>query len=178
MVRHEQQRGTGISPKRLQLSMTDARGTMLAQVSRNGRALQSASEEMKGDREIVMAAVSRYGYALRYATEEMKGDRKIVMAAVSKAGPALRYATEEMKGDREIVMAAVSQYGYALHYASEELRGDASMIEVALANTRHRAPLIALSVSLLSGRSCNQIFDTDFDDIDDVLRACAILLGS
>ena len=74
------------SPKRQQLSMTDARGTILAQVSRDGYALQHATEEMKGDREIVMAAVSQIGFALRYATEEMKGDREIVLTAVSQTG--------------------------------------------------------------------------------------------
>ena len=132
---------------------------------------------MNGDREIVLTAVSKNGGALQYATEEMKGDREIVMAAVSKNGDALHYATEEMKGDREIVLAAVSEVGHALYSAVAELRGDASMIEVALAN-RHEVPLIALRVSLLSGRSCNQIFDMEDDDIEDVLRDCARLLGS
>ena len=107
----------------------------------------------------------------------MKGDREIVMAAVSCNGYALQYATEEMKGDREIVMAAVSQHGFALQCATEEMKGDAGMIEVALVN-RHGAPLIALRVRLLSGRSCNQIFDMEDEDIEDVLQDCARLLGS
>ena len=46
--------------------------------------LNHATEELKGDREIVMAAVSQYGWALEFATEELKGDREFVMAAVSK----------------------------------------------------------------------------------------------
>ena len=74
-------------------------------------------------------------------------------------------------------MAAVSQYGYALQHATEELRGDAGMIEVALAN-RHWAPLIALRVSLLSGRSCNQIFNMEDHHKEDVFRDCARLFGS
>ena len=57
----------------------------------------------------MLAAVSNNGYALEFATEELKGDREIVLAAVSKSGVALQFATEELKGDREIVMAAVSQ---------------------------------------------------------------------
>ena len=60
---------------------------------------------------MVLAAVSNDGHALQHATVELKGDREIVLAAVSKNGLALRYATEELKGDREIVLAAVSEHG-------------------------------------------------------------------
>ena len=53
--------------------MTDARETLLGEVSRDGLALGNASEEMKGDRQIVMTAVSENGHALEYAAEQMKG---------------------------------------------------------------------------------------------------------
>ena len=52
----------------------------------------------------MLTAVSEHGHALQYATEELKGDREIVLAAVSKHGYALQCATEELKGDREIVL--------------------------------------------------------------------------
>ena len=52
---------------------------------RNRRALEWASEEMKGDRDIVRAAVRRRGEELRWASEEMKGDREIVMAAIQQS---------------------------------------------------------------------------------------------
>ena len=124
-----------------------------------------------------MTAVSQNGLALGYASEGMKGDREIVMTAVSEDGLALTYATEEMKGDHEIVMAAVSQYGLALRYAAKEVRGDPQVVKTALAN-RHDQPLIALRVSLLSGRYCDQIFDTDLHGMEDMLRDCADMLGS
>ena len=142
-----------------------------------GAPWQFATEEMKGDRQIVIKAVSQNGFALKHATEEMKGDREVVMTAVSKNGYALAHATEEMKGDREIVMPAVSEFGHALWHAPAELRGDADMIVTALAN-RKRAPLVALRVSLLSGRFCNQIFNTSIHDMEDVLQQCADLLES
>ena len=132
---------------------------------------------MKGDRQIVMSAVSQNGFALEHATEEMKGDREGVMTAVSKNGYALQYATEEMKGDREIVMTAVSEFGHALRQAPAELRGDADMIMTALANCKG-SPIVALRVTLLSGRFCNQIFNTNIHDMDDVLLECADLLES
>ena len=53
--------------------MTDARETVMAEVSQNGLALADATEEMKGDRQVVMTAVSQNSYALGCATEEMRG---------------------------------------------------------------------------------------------------------
>ena len=86
---------------------------------------------------------------------------------------ALQYATEEMKGDRQIVMQAVSEDGSALQYAAAELRDDADMIEAALANSSW--PVIAVKVTLLSGRSCHRIFNTAIDTKEGVLHECAEL---
>eukprot|EP00972_Heterocapsa_arctica_P039426 5806854-Heterocapsa_arctica.AAC.1 len=44
-------------------------------VKQKGRALQDASEELKGNREVVMEAVKQDGSALGWASEELKGDR-------------------------------------------------------------------------------------------------------
>jgi len=41
--------------------------------------LKNASEELRGDREVVIRAVRQNGYALRYASEELRGDRDVVM---------------------------------------------------------------------------------------------------
>ena len=168
------------SPLGQRLSMADSREALMVQLSQDSLAalaLQFASEEMKGDRQVVMTAVSQNGLALCYATEEMKGDRQVVMTAMSENWGALQYATEEMKGDRQIVMTAASRNGYALHFATAELRGDVAMIEHALASA-DGASLIALRVSLLSGRSCSQIFRFHYDGMEDVLQECAELLGS
>ena len=104
----------------------------LGSVERDGLALQHASEELKGDREVVMAALKQNGYALQHASEELKGDREVVMAAVKQNGYALRQACEELKGDREVIMAAVKQNGNALFYASEELKSDREVVMAAL----------------------------------------------
>ena len=124
----------------------------LERVSQNGNALEHATDELKGDTEIVMAAVSQNGRALEYATDELKGDRKIVMAAVSKNGHALQYAKDELKGDREIVMMAVSSVGSALRYSPEELKDDKEMMLHALKQSPRQ--LVGLRVALLSGRVC------------------------
>ena len=49
---------------------------VLAAVNQHGEALEFASEEMKGDKEVVLAAVNRdiLGYALNFASKEMQGD--------------------------------------------------------------------------------------------------------
>ena len=146
---------------------------MLERVSKNGMALQDATEEQKGDREIVMEAVSNYGHALQYATKELKGDHDIVMQAVSTNGFALDLATKDLKGDREIVMRAVSNKGFALRYASQELKGDKEIMQRAL---RQDPGLIGLKVVLLSGRCCHEIF-ASIGGRRNVLRRCAELLG-
>ncbi|MBD97598.1 hypothetical protein CL648_02200, partial [bacterium] len=95
--------------------------TTLFCVVKNGRLLQHASEELKGNREVVLAAVRQDGYALEYASEELKGDREVVLEAVKQDGYALEHASAELKGDREVVLEAVKQDGRALQYASAEL---------------------------------------------------------
>ena len=149
------------------------REIVMAALSQDGWALEYATEVLRGNREIVMKAVTQKGLALQYATEALRGDREIVMAAVSQNGWALKYATEALRGDREIVMKAVTHKWVALQFATEELRGDNEIMEVALRDS----DALALKVMLLSGRSCTQLFSRRFDNLTTVLRECAALLG-
>ena len=105
-----------------------------------------------------MQAVSRNGYALQYATEALKGDREIVMAAVSQNGLALQLAAEWLKGEREIVMAAVSGHGVALRFATKELKDDEEILQHALEWSRNCSDLVGLKVVLMSGRCCSEVF--------------------
>ena len=49
---------------------------MLKRVKQDGRALEYASDDLKGDKEIVMEAIKQDqdGYALRFASVDLKGD--------------------------------------------------------------------------------------------------------
>ena len=123
----------------------------------------------------MLERVSQHGMALRDATEELKGDREIVMEAVSQQGFALQYATDELKGDHEIVMRAVSKDGFALRCASQELKGDKEIMEHALRPRPEQNDLIGLKVVLLSGRCCDEIF-FHVNTKSYVLRRCAELL--
>ena len=58
-----------------------------------------------------MTAVSKTGWALEYATEELKGDHEIVMRAVSQNGLALQYATKDLKEDEEMLQLALGGPG-------------------------------------------------------------------
>ena len=87
------------------------------------------------NRDEMLQRVARAGLALEYATEELRGDREVVMTAVASNGWALEYATEDLRGDREVVMTAVASNGWGVNHASEELRGDREVMEAALANT-------------------------------------------
>jgi hypothetical protein len=50
-------------------------------VQQDGLALEYASAELRGDREIVLAAVQQDGWALYFASTELRGDREIVLAS-------------------------------------------------------------------------------------------------
>ena len=149
---------------------------MLERVSVEPAALEHATEEQKGDREIVMTAVSSSGFALRHAAEKLKADREIVTKAVSKSGCALQFATEELRGDHEIVMQAVSVDGDALEYATKNLREDEEMLQQALERSRNCGEVVGLKVVLLSGRSCSEVFWTMALAWRLVLRRCAASL--
>ena len=58
-----------------------AREEFLKTVKRNPFALEYASAELKGDREIVMVAVKQNGFALECASAELQNDREVVHLA-------------------------------------------------------------------------------------------------
>ena len=129
-----------------------AREEFLKTLKRNPFALEYASAELKGDREIVLEAVKQDGYALVYASAELKGDREIVMAAVKQNGRALQYASAELQGDREIVLEAVKQNGRALRYASPALRnGELKVYVEALVRSVFNVPRQTFIATILFG---------------------------
>jgi hypothetical protein len=56
-----------------------------------------------------MAAVRNNGDALEFASDEFKGDKEVVLAAVKEDGDALEYADDSLKNDPEF-MKEVEQY--------------------------------------------------------------------
>ena len=81
-----------LSPFSARLARSESSTGLDRQTDRqDGQALQWASEEMKGDRELCMAAVAQHGLLLKDLPEEMKGDREMCMAAVAQDGKALQW---------------------------------------------------------------------------------------
>ena len=123
----------------------------------SGMVLEHASDDLKGDREIVLMAVKNSrGKALEYATADLQGDRGFLLEAIKQgsakvlfytsaevqgdrdfmleaaklSGAALKFAAAEVRADHQVVLEAVRQKGRALMFASDELKGNR---EIALA---------------------------------------------
>ena len=52
--------------------------------NQNGLALEHASQEMKGDRELCMAAVAQDGDAIQYASAVLKADLRLIKVALQQ----------------------------------------------------------------------------------------------
>lgn len=113
--------------------------------------LENAGEEPFEDEEFVLEVIDKMGgSAVKYASEELRGDREIILKAVRDCGLALEYASEELRGDREIVLEAVKIHGDALVFASDELKGDKQIVMVALSQDNKMSGRIAEREELLT----------------------------
>ena len=77
------------------------------------------------------AVLQKVGWrALKWASDDLKGDREIVLTAVSQCWPALEWASDDLKGDKEVVLTAVSQKdGWrAVEWASDDLKEDSDIL--------------------------------------------------
>mmetsp|Transcript_94757 Transcript_94757/g.141965 ORF Transcript_94757/g.141965 Transcript_94757/m.141965 type:complete len:692 (-) Transcript_94757:304-2379(-) len=133
--------------------------SVLAAVQKNGYALKSVAEALKGDEDVVRTAFEskgsfvliyaspnlktskpfmqslalKSGHVLQYASESVRNDKHVVLTAVKTNGTSLQHASNTLRADKEVVLAAVSQDGKALPYASAELQEDADIFKVAVA---------------------------------------------
>ena len=75
------------------------------QQQQDGKALQWASEEMKGDRELCTAAVAQDWRALEHAPNDMKRDLNMLLAAFQK--PGLKFAAKDNNDEKTMIMATL-----------------------------------------------------------------------
>jgi hypothetical protein len=80
--------------------------------------LEYASEDLRGDKEVVFKAVEKHGSSLKYASDALKDDKEVVLKAVEKYGSSLEFASERLQKNPEIVFAAVAS-GYKLKTKKE-----------------------------------------------------------
>ena len=85
---------------------------------------KSASDRLKGNREIVLLAVKNEGWILEHVSEELKADKEVVLAALNhwNATSVLQFASDELRADREVALE-----GW-LSFASKELRADKDFV--------------------------------------------------
>ena len=83
--------------------------------------LETASESLRADKEVVLEAVKRNGLALEYASEQLKDDKEVVLEAIEHSieGIAFKYASERLKDDKEVVLKAVKKHYWRFETASE-----------------------------------------------------------
>jgi len=105
-------------------------------VAADWKALRSAPDWAKADREIVLAAVRQNGYTLQFASDELRADREVVSIAARQNGRALWFATGALCEDREVVLAAVGQSGRAYRFAGDRLRRDPGIVHAVIAQDR------------------------------------------
>ena len=112
------------------------------------------------DKDTVLEVIQKRGdvfEALRRATDEAKGDKELVREAMKVMPNAFTCASEELRGDRELVLEAMSLYrknGFYFHIGavSDILRNDRDfMLEI-----------MKLNYSVISGVSEDLKNDKDF----------------
>ena len=64
---------------------------------------------------LVMEAVSKDGLALQYASENMRRDNFVVMEALKSNPEALEFADDELKDSLEVIMPAAWPKGFSIH---------------------------------------------------------------
>jgi hypothetical protein len=68
--------------------------------------LQFASEEMRGDKQVVLAAVIKDGWALQFASEEFRGDKEVVLVAIENDSTAWNNVSNKTVLRRDPTIAA------------------------------------------------------------------------
>jgi hypothetical protein len=110
-------------------------------VKLNGLVLDSASNELKENRELVLDASIENPFALQFASDKLKGDKTFILDAIdtikkkslsSDTSLPLKFASDKLKEDRDFISKIIKINPLALQYASNELRGDRDLVLVAV----------------------------------------------
>ena len=96
------------------LTKLDLTGCPLVALPPELRQLQALKQIDFEERRVI----SKSGLALEFASEDLKGDTEMVRIAVEQNGLALEFASEDLKGDMETVHIAATQNDQALDFAS------------------------------------------------------------
>jgi hypothetical protein len=84
-------------------------------------------KKFKGDREIALKAVKRNGKSIQSVSEDLMKDREIILNALKNEYIVFKFLIQidsDYMNDKEIVLAAVQSNRRMLQYASEEMKND------------------------------------------------------
>ena len=115
--------------------LQDDKEVVMAAIQRFGSNFKYASLRLRDDKETVMEAVTQHADTLEYASVRLRNDKEVVMAALA-GGAVLRHASDILQNDREVVIAAVSKKHLELKYASSELKDDKEIVMMVVLSSR------------------------------------------
>jgi hypothetical protein len=113
-------------------------------------AVQFASDELRGDRNIIMQVVEQNGLLLEEASESARADQDIVLTAVCQNGMALKYAADSLRNSLDIVVAAVEEAPLALGFANDRFLENRELVFKAVSSNWHVYGLLSCSGSTLA----------------------------
>jgi hypothetical protein len=92
---------------------------------------------LRSDKNVVLAEVKRNGYALQWADATLQSDKEVVLAAVMQNGISLIFADATFQSDKEVVLAAVNHVlasSWHWKHVPASLKADISIQLVAARN--------------------------------------------
>ena len=136
-------------------------------VGNAGSDLSCASEELRGDREVVLAAIENNGDALRFADDKFRSDVEIVRKAMTSAFTALHGASRDILNNKEVLLDLLTINGYALMCIPKALRNDYDIVMTAVKQPKCGVVLKFASeelqgnreIALAAVKSCAEAFD-------------------
>jgi hypothetical protein len=110
---------------------------VLSLVAQSGWELQFASEELRGDRDVVLAAIAKDAYSIHFASQEFKHDAAIIASTKLLRPPTYNTAKADIGdpvpgfvNDRRYLYLASHNYSLTLDFASDELKDDEQFVRM------------------------------------------------
>lgn len=103
---------------------------ILSLVSESGSVLETLSDEMRDDYDIVYCAIKQYSYAIEFASARLKCDKELVILSAKQQSRNLLYADISIRDDVDIVLAMMESGRYGLEYSGSIITHNPKIILV------------------------------------------------
>ena len=122
------------------LSQEEIQNEIALLKSNKDKSIESLSEELRDNEEVVIAAVTKNSTELQYASPRLKDDQKFILQIIilknGKPGSIiLEHVSPNLKKNFNVVLAAVYASGYELEFAHEFLKENSTVVRTAINNT-------------------------------------------